>query len=173
MALLYDPTIRYLAAQSLFNSVGGRSSSSGVEVFSVEGNDVSISIYSGAQPTAAQVEASWSTYNSSKSIFLLHFETGVAWGRRAADASIAITKYPPTRVALNSGTATWAICWGSTVALATVASSTLPSVSNGFAVVPVSSLAGNGIIKLTDTNIVAGSSYTIRDGAFSFVAVGA
>lgn len=165
MALLYDPSLKYLIAKAGFYAIGYYSASSSVSANSVEGASFAATIYSGTQPTAEALTANWtSTYNSTKPAFLLHFEN-MAWARKASDTSIAITKFPAPKAAVNTGTATWAVIWVSNTSQSSMASS-IPT--NDYVVVPVSTIGGNGIIKLATTDIIAGSSYSIADGVLSF-----
>ena len=133
----------------------------------LNGNNPSIScpvtIFSGTQPSAANIIASWTSYNGSA---LVHW-TDAQWPQPADYNTLGATKattatLPTAKNAFNSGTATWALIWsgtniGPTITQANVQSATLPSTY--FIVVPVSNGGGNGVVKMTSTTIASGSSY--------------
>jgi hypothetical protein len=121
-------------------------------------------IFSGTQPTAAQITSSWATYSAN---YLCHW-TDVAWqtpiDTNVLDAAQLLSANIPTaRAAFRTGTASWAILWNYTpnVSEAAVQGASLPSTA--FWVVPVTDNAGNGVLKLTTTSIVSGTSYQPND----------
>ena len=119
----------------------------------------SITIFGGSQPSAATVTANWGAYRTA---FLAHFP-GAAWSQPGQGPLLQLT-VPPAAAATLTGTATWAIIWDSSLSLATVQGNALPSTV--FAVVPVSLNTGTGVIRLSNTSLVAATSYTIYDGSF-------
>ena len=157
MTIQFTPSIAYqVTYQGLFISLGG-------------GNRVAISIYSGSVPSAATVAASWSSYNSSNSNFLIHYSgisTGGIWTVPTSGSGpgtlCQLTTLPTAQTAINSGTASWAIVWCSNVL--TVSGTTLPAAN--FFVVSVSNSTGSGVIRFSSTSITSGTSYTIQDGSF-------
>jgi hypothetical protein len=120
-----------------------------------------ISVYSGVQPTAAQIAASWPTYASTNASFLAHY-VGAVWTQPSNGILLQLT-VPPTVNATNTGTGTWCIVWSSNVLAATVALSTLPSTA--FIVGPVSDSVGQGIVRFTSLSFTAGVSNVILDGS--------
>lgn len=126
-----------------------------------------ISIYGGSRPTAAQITASWSSYNSANANFLAHY-IGATWTNPLLGTSIQLTTIPPAVNANNTGTGTWCILWVSNVSAANVASTTLPNTS--FIVADVSTSAGSGVIRFTDTSFVSGVSNVILSGSITAVA---
>lgn len=131
-------------------------------------------IYSGTQPTAAQIEANFANYNSSTNECLLHLWQSAAVYQPSQTAPVLwslLNNYgiPTVETALHSGTASWAIVWGPNTNVypnrivnpTDIAGTTLPAPK--FIVVPVSSLSGSMPLRLTSTNISSGSSYTLSD----------
>ena len=132
---------------------------------------VSVTAFSGAQPTAAQVAASWSTYSAQ---YLVHW-TSITWQtmpnlNNLVSSQTYSAATPVARAAFRTGTATWGIVWNRTnVTEAAIQGATLPgSTTFGFIVVPVSDSGGNGVIRLTTTSIVSGTSYQPTDLSFRF-----
>jgi hypothetical protein len=120
-----------------------------------------ISVYSGTQPTAAQIVANWSAYASTNPSFLAHYVGGV-WSQPSL--GILLQLAPPTGVAAtNTGTGTWCIVWATNVSAAQVAAGTLPSTQ--FIVGPVSDSVGPGIVRFVSPSFTSGVSNTIVDGS--------
>lgn len=122
----------------------------------------SVTVFSGAQPTAAQVTSAWSTYSAA---YLVHW-TGVVWptpiGASTLDSgNVTTATTPVAKTAFRSGTATWAILWPFDISEATVQGSTLPNAS--FVVLPASASSGTGCVRLTSTTISSGTSYQPAD----------
>lgn len=135
-----------------------------------------ITIYSGAQPTAVTVASDWASYKSSNAACLAHFISGPNWSFNAGTLTYYNTNNTSTTLTFNTGTATWAIVWtgisGSStftgaVSQVQLSSGTLPN-SGGFAVVPVTDLAGTGLVKLADVNIVPGTTATTTSSGLTF-----
>lgn len=130
------------------------------------GNLSSVTIFSGTQPTAAQVVSSWSTYSAQ---YLVHWPS-VTWplppDYQTIQATQTVTASLPAGVAaFRTGTAGWGICWGNlNASAATIQGATLPGTQ--FIVVPVTVSGGNGIIKMTTMSIVSGTSYQPADISF-------
>ena len=125
-----------------------------------------VSVYSGVQPTSADITANWPAYNSGNANFLGHFINGY-WSQpnNNSPTGVLLQYNPPAaQNAINTGTATWCIVWNVNVALVTVAGPTLPSAA--FIVGPVSDALGQGIIRFTDpTTFVSGNPIAIADGS--------
>jgi len=134
------------------------------------GQNCAVTVFGGTQPTAAQIAASWSTYSAQ---YLLHW-TNVLWFEPPTyntllSSQIFNTQIPAGKAAFRSGTATWAIIWNRTnVSEATIQGATLPTTTAGFIVVPASNSGGNGVVRLTTTSIVSGTSYQPTDIALRF-----
>ena len=147
-----------LFSSLLHRLIAGRGFSSGFS------SPCAISIYGGSKPTAAQIIASWSSYNSAQSNFLAHY-IGAGWTHPNGLETVHLTTIPPAVNANNTGTGTWAILWASNVTAANVASTTLPNTQ--FVIVDVSTFGGTGIIRFTDTSFISGASKTILSGAIT------
>lgn len=159
MALQFFDCITAKFIRSVYNTVSSKTT-----------NAVSsVTIFSGAQPTAAQISASWSTYSAQ---YLVHWS--VAWYSPPLVATLAASQYhycqlPAAKIAFRSGTAAWGIIWcNSNLSEATIQGGTMPSPARGYIVVPVSDNGGDGCIKVTSTTITAGSSYQPSDITLRF-----
>ncbi len=109
-----------------------------------------ISIYSGTQPSAADIVANWANYKSSNSNFLAHY-TGALWTQPlAGKATFAnLSTIPPAVTPLHNGVGAWAILWASDVTLSQAGDATIANTD--FIVVPVSLVQNNGVVKFSDT----------------------
>jgi hypothetical protein len=159
MTIIYQENIRnmYLAT--------------GIMVYLTQGDpqtvvSASITIYSGAQPTAATIESNWANYNTS---YLLHLPNSSIQqpNAKVPGIGVSIVNYglPATQIAANTGTATWAILWIANVAGGSssgqISGDTLPSTT--FLVLPVSDLTQTYPVRLPNTSITSGLSYSIGD----------
>lgn len=117
-----------------------------------------ITVFSGAQPTAANITSSWNTYRPNS---LIHW-TGASWTQPNADTfnqgNYCYVNTVLTATAHATGTAEWGILWNTNVSLATAQGTTLPNTI--FIVGTVTTGLSNGIIKLNDTTITSGVSYS-------------
>lgn len=128
--------------------------------------DASITIYGGTQPAASAIEADWVNYNTS---YLLHLPNFSIVQPNATQSAIGISiinnGLPAVQAAANTGTATWAILWIANVAGGTadgqIGGATLPSTR--FLVLPVSDLTQTYPVRLQNTSMTSGVSYTIGD----------
>lgn len=117
-----------------------------------------VTVFSGAQPSAASIAASWPTYNT---LVLQHWPN-VLFGNAPGSNTFGSGYYVQLNGAITptttyaSGTATWGILWGSNVSEVTVLGSSLPN--SIFMVVPVTDQAGTGTIKLLSTTLTSGAS---------------
>jgi len=126
----------------------------------------SITIYGGSQPTAATIEATWTNYNTS---YLLHLpDTSIQQPTaQTPGTGVAIINYgvPTVQTATNTGTAAWAILWLQNIAAGSssgqIGNATLPSTN--FMVLPVSDLTKTYPVRLSNTSIETGLTYTIGD----------
>ena len=121
-------------------------------------------IFSGTQPTAAQITSNWATYSAN---YLCHW-INATWitptDQNTLDALQLLTaNIPAATAAFRTGTASWAILWNHTpnVSEAAVQGASLPSTI--FWVVPVTNNGGNGVLRLTTTSIVSGTLYQPND----------
>ena len=122
-----------------------------------------ITIYSGTQPSAASITASWATYNTS---FLVHLYTSAALAQPSADVvdtgiTITLSTLPTAQTSNLAGTASWAILWGSAFTQATVNGATIPSAN--FIVLPVSNTSGTAPLRMASTTILSATAYTVSD----------
>lgn len=121
-----------------------------------------ISIYSGTQPTSAQIEASWLSFNSSSGDFLAHYVGGV-WTQPSNGILLQLTGLPSPVPAMRTGTGTWCIVWTTNVSDVEVAGSTLPHTN--FIVGACSNEVGDGIIRFADPAFIAATSKPVLDGS--------
>lgn len=124
-------------------------------------------VYAGARPTAAQILASWPTYNSSSNDLLAHW-VSAGWTvpniTSATTGNVLTIIYAPANVMpIHSGTATWAIIWPGNISQASLSSSTIPSTS--FMVVDVSDLNGVGVLKFNTLSVIVGVSHRLYSGS--------
>jgi hypothetical protein len=129
----------------------------------------SITIYSGEQPTADTVAANWSSYRTTNASCITHIQTGITYGWNPATSTTFFTNVSGsiTGTALNTGTATWAILWDTTVTPVQAGLTTLPD--ERFLVVPVGTTSSNAVIRFTNTNFVPGGAVTPYDGGISYI----
>lgn len=127
-----------------------------------------VTLHSGVQPTANDVKNNWSSYNWNNSNFLGAASVGLKETGTSSLILISLT----TTTANRSGTATWATLWSirkSTTASGTVTYTTgsftsVTPPTNHFFVVPISDITTTtGVVKMNDTNLVAGQVSTISD----------
>lgn len=153
---------------SLFYGTGVSQSFAGT--YGVKGQfsaTFAVTIFQGTQPSAAGITSSWS---SSSANYLQHW-TGVVWNQPNANSPplgnvLQMNAIPTSTTANASGTATWAILWGSNVSEASVQSGTLPNAN--FVVGPVTNSTGSGMVRLTSTTVTSGASSSPTDVILSF-----
>lgn len=125
-------------------------------------NGASISVYSGARPTAATLASNWSSYNSNTSSFLLPYFAGGtnAWVFSSVSNSWALVPSLYNNFIgsiLHTGTATWAVIWGAYMTtISNYNTATLPTTN--FIVVDVSDSTGTGTLRLNNTTFTVGSA---------------
>jgi len=124
-----------------------------------------VTIYSGVAPTAATVAASWATYNSSNSVFLVHY-TNMTWSQPGQGTLLQMTGAPTPVTPVNNGTATWAIIWAGQPTAPQLASVTLPFTK--FLLVSVSDGVGDGVIRFTAPALtIAGGPVPVLDASMA------
>lgn len=135
-----------------------------------------VSVYSGVQPDSETIENNWSSYKASNAAFLAHYpaptwtantsftdsqptynggttsmRSGSTWyGLTSTPVLFSTANATANVTPINSGTASWAIIWPSTVGAAPNAS-TIPSTK--FLVVPVGGMTSNSAVRLITTSI--------------------
>jgi hypothetical protein len=132
------------------------------------GNQTSITIYSGVQPTAQVIEVDWTSYNQSSSACLAHYSAGPTWLWNQGTLTYYFTNTDNalTTNALNSGTAAWAIIWNGTAV--NINTEVLPNFGR-FIVVPVSLNTGTGVIRYTNLTATATQPLIPYDGGLTIV----
>jgi hypothetical protein len=143
--------------------------SEGQPFFARTPRTTSITIYSGAQPTAQTIEANWINYNQDAASCLAHYSTGPTWLYNEGTNTYYFTNTSNTITtnALRSGTAAWAIIWMATGVLIT--STTEPPASSKFIVVPVTNNSGIGVIRYTSISTTQGQAFVPYDGGLTIV----
>lgn len=129
----------------------------------------SMTIYSGEQPTADQVAASWGTYRTTNASCIAHIQTAPTYSYNYATSTTYFTNVSASinSTALNTGTATWAILWDTVVTSVQAGLTTLPD--ERFLVVPVGTTSSNAIIRFTNTNFIPGQLVAPYDGGITMV----
>lgn len=122
-----------------------------------------ITVYSGAQPTAAQILANWSNYKSSNSNFLVHF-VGNYWDQPYKGNLLDLYNMSEA-TPINTGVASWAILYTNNILFSQLNAASIPNSS--FLVLPVTTTAEKGVIRLADINIVSGVPLSITAGSLS------
>ena len=123
-----------------------------------------VTVYSGVAPTAADVAASWVTYNSSTPDYLVHF-TNMTWSQPGQGTLLQMTTAPTPVTPVNNGVASWAIIWAGQPTGIQLASSTIPF--SKFLVVSVSDGVGDGVIRFASTTLTTGSPASVLDASMA------
>ena len=151
-----------LLYQGLYGQFGNRGTA-----YDTSGGRSAVTVFQGTQPTAAQVIASWTTYNVN---FLVHWNNIIApapVGYTTLGGENRMTLTTPAAVAaFRSGTASWAIYWPAAWTQANIQSATIPNIR--FIILPVSINSGAGCVKLTTLGLTAGTSYQPTDISIKF-----
>lgn len=122
---------------------------------------VAMTIYKGTKPSAETIASNWSNYKTDSFDILVHY-TGGVWTQQPLQGSLlGLSTVPPSKSALGSGNASWAIIWMTDVNDSACASSTLPNTS--FIVVDCSVVGGSGVVRFTDTVFTTGISKVIAE----------
>lgn len=129
----------------------------------------SMTIYSGEQPTADAVAASWGTYRTTNASCIAHIQAAPTYYYNFPTSTTYFTAVlsPVSSTALNTGTATWAILWDTVVTPVQAGLTTLPD--ERFLVVPVGTTSSNAIIRFTNTNFIPGQTVAPYDGGITMV----
>jgi hypothetical protein len=132
-------------------------------------NTTSITIYSGAQPTAQTVESNFVNYNQNAAICLAHYSTGPTWSYNDGTKTYYFTNTSNTITtnALRSGTASWAIIWKATGV--SITSTGDPPALGKFIVVPVTTASGVGGLRYNSLTTTTGQAFIPVDGGFTIV----
>lgn len=132
---------------------------------------VSLTVYSGTQPTAANVADNWSTYNTS---YLFHMPN-VEYKLQNPNSNtqcglITNANYPTSNTSINSNTASWCIIWCSNIqegsGAGQLSNTAIPDVN--YVVGPVTLYTGKGIVRLSDLSITTGNTYNFVDSSIYF-----
>jgi hypothetical protein len=132
------------------------------------GKTTSMTIYSGTQPTAQEIEDSWTSYNQVSAPCLAHYSAGPTWLWNNATLTYYFTNTANTITtnALKSGTASWAIIWDATGI--NINNEDIPN-DGRFIVVPVSLNDSTGIIRYTSLTTTIGQPFLPYDGGLTIV----
>jgi hypothetical protein len=165
MALIYHPNLEILFAGSIMRGLANTNSSSG----GIGAHSFGISVYSGAVPTPALFITNWTTYNYANSNFLAHYLSS-SWSQPAQGNLLQMFS-PPTATPNNTGSAAWAVIWGTTAlngvppTLPQIQSGTIPTTC--FMIVNVSDSLGDGVVRFVSTAFTTGTPVTIFDGTIA------
>lgn len=138
----------------------------------VSGTVSGISVYSGTQPSAAELIANWNAnYRlDSGANRLMHYTSALntcpTWTR--SGSTFAITAFgSSTATAIGTGTASFAVFWtqGQSPTLASLSAATIPAAQGMFLIVPVTTTAGNGVLRFSTLSFATGQPNPIVDGA--------
>jgi hypothetical protein len=129
----------------------------------------SMTIYSGAQPSAQTIEANWVNYNQNSASCLAHYSSGPTWLYNAGTLTYYFTNTNNaiTTNALRSGAASWAIIWKANSVSITSLSD--PPAAGKFIVVPVTNNSGIGGIRYTSISTTQGQAFVPYDGGLTIV----
>jgi hypothetical protein len=152
-----------------FAPLRGVTATAGNSFISRTGRTTSITIYSGAQPTAQTIESNFINYNQDSASCLAHYSTGPTWLYNGDTKTHYFTNTSNTITtnALRSGTASWAIIWMATGV--SITSTTDAPASSKFIVVPVTNNSGIGVIRYTSISTTQGQAFVPYDGGLTIV----
>lgn len=161
MALQFSSSIKTLYAGLGLNNHSG----SGYDIFNPSGR--TISIHSGAQPSASAILQNWSVHrwgssSSEKTLLAVYNDSG--WTLNGP--SITMTKFPIPVTPVRNGIASWAILWS--VEMGSNISSTSSPVYP-FVVVPVTTTAGDGVIRFTSLDFTTTSPVIMIDAGLTII----
>jgi hypothetical protein len=153
----------------MFAPIRGVTYTAGNTFLSRTGRTTSVTIYSGAQPTAQTIESNWINYNQDSLSCLAHYSTGPTWLYNEGTKTYYFTNTSNTVTtnALRSGTASWAIIWMATGVAIT--STVEPPALGKFIVVPVTNTTGIGVIRYTTITTTQGQAFVPYDGGLTIV----
>jgi hypothetical protein len=159
MALIYGSNTKILFAGSIIKTLGAVSNNIWGPTITI-----GVTVYQGTAPLPSAITASWATYNSSTTDYLVHF-TNAIWSLPGTGPLIQLSTAPTPVNAVRSGTAAWAILWAGQPSGAQLASVTLPFAN--FLVVSVSDAVGDGVIRFTSTTLTSGVSASVLDASMA------
>lgn len=158
MALLFSPSFNEMLANQYQKG------------FSAAANGAVISLHPGVQPTADDVLANWSLYTTSGN--LLWVRGGFLFS--TSGTSIYASTFGTPIAPVKDGVATWAIIWSAasganiTSASPPFNTTTLSANYQKLMVGPVTDTTGNGLVRLSSTNLtIAGGAIMIADAGFT------
>ena len=136
---------------------------------SMFGTNTPVTIYSGVQPSATDFIKNWSSIyrsDATNSSHLAHF-LNTGWTR--TNSTITMTIFPYNTTPIRNGTATWAVVWqaGANYTSSSWSSQYPPTLY--FAIVPVTTTAGNGVIRFTSIDFTTTAPVTLIDAGFTIM----
>ena len=159
MAILFNQNIKNLIiGRGLLGNMAGATGYGNLVA------TVSVTIFSGTQPAAADIAANWTNYNTS---YLSHW-VGVQYDQPlyntpGSGVVLSMVGTPAPVTAYNTGTASWGIIWTNNLAPSSIQGTSLPNPN--FIVGNVSIGGGSGIIRLSNLSITAGASTSLLDSS--------
>ena len=123
--------------------------------------NAAITVYKGTQPDAIDITNNWSNYKSGSTDYLAHYVSGLWTQQPIRGNLLGLSTVPAAAVAAQTGDASWAIVWMTNISQVQCDGSTLPHVA--FAVVPCSSIAGNGVVRFENVTFTSGVAKAITE----------
>lgn len=163
MALQFSSSIKTLYAGLGLNN----HSSNGYGIFNPSGR--TISIHSGTQPSASAILQNWTWHRQASSASesqRTHLATYTDCGWTINGPSITMTKFPNSVIPNRNGTASWAILWATEMGN-NMTSNTAPGYP--FIVVPVTTTAGDGVIRFTSLDFTTTSPVIMIDAGLTII----
>lgn len=163
MTIYYDPKITQAFVGAYMSNQYGFGTSN---PYGGAGSDtaLSVTVYSGVQPTVSDFIANWATtyWNT----YLAHWSSmpwqGAPSSPNTQSSTYAIITPPPPAVANASGTAAWGVLWSRPWSSFTT---TFPNPA-GFMLGPVGLIGSNAVFRLSSLSITSGNSVELPDGSF-------
>lgn len=163
--MLFSPSVAGLMAGRGVMVPMGMTSNSASNV------TVSLTVYSGSQPTAETIENNWTNYNTTYLFHMPNVEYELLFNTSNTQTGLITNcNFPTSNAAINGGTASWCIIWCSNVQNGTgsgqIANTVIPDTE--FLVGPVTEPWGNGVVRLTSTTISSAQTYNFVDSTIYF-----
>lgn len=167
MAILFSPSIAGIVAGRGILVPMGMTTNAASSV------TVSLTVYSGeSQPAANTILNNWSSYRSSYLFHMPNVQYKLNSPTSNTESGLIVNVNTPTsNTALNSGTSSWCIIWCSNVpngnsSPGQIGYTTIPNTQ--FLVGPVTLPYENGIVRMSNLSVTAGSTYTFIDSTIYF-----
>lgn len=163
--MLFSPSVAGLMAGRGVMVPMGMTTNSAVNV------TVSLTVYSGSQPSANAIESGWTNYNTTYLFHMPNVEYELLFNTSNTQCGlITNSNFPTSNAAVNGGTASWCIIWCSNVqngnSTGQIANTTIPNTQ--FLVGPVTEPWGNGVVRLSNTTITSTQTYNFVDSTIYF-----